>query len=453
MKDNKKIKVTMLSIIIVMLILVVVMFLILLNLNNKSNNNKASSNNEDYVGKVNSNNEAYIDKVNSNNEKYIGNYRLEKVSFENDVFEYKNDWKYDEINVKGTFTIKYDEENHKITKRNKIKANKTFDIYRDVEGKSTSIEGDLILSDDKKYILVYDNGDIPYTNSKENTFGVINSKIGYNFELENNQKIIDIFPLNLVSSIKVFISDDVTNKENLKAKLNKVSGVRNIKFVSKEDALEEMKEMYKDNSDIFEGYDGENNIFPDSYILTFETDEDAEKAKKEIEDWDDIKSVALSAKNTAQAEYQSIYCADMIIKENDKFVFATNNSAMSSVKNKIDYSKDEYIDIYVARNNDKEIQGYIVEKENNKKVFLDRSKFEVTDEYNFINFVEKDSKSFIVCSNSKIKSKSDFKDAKFEVYDINGNSVNINSKDFIELLEIEQKNYRDKNSLEYILFE
>lgn len=325
---------------------------------------------------------------------------------------------------------------------------------------TNQIEGDLIFNADKSAILLYNNGFIPYTNSEKNIFGVIDSRTGYNLELENGKKIIDAYPTYFVQGIEVFLYDDITNteKDRLEEKLKKISGVNDVEYKSKEDALEIMKEKYKDNPEIFAGYEGENNIFPASYILDFESDEDIKNAKKQIEQWNDknIKNITVSTldKNSDENMVKEIYWFDMIIKDGDKYCFATNDITKTSVygESELEYSKEKYHDIYCVRDSDSEIQGFIVEKENNKKAFLNKSRKELTSGYKFMNFIELESNCFIVCSNSIIKTQADLKNAEFIIYDVKGNLVDIEKKKFIDLLDLNQGKYNDKNSIEYILF-
>lgn len=325
---------------------------------------------------------------------------------------------------------------------------------------ANQIEGDLIFNADKSAILLYNNGFIPYTNSEENIFGIIDSRTGYNLELENGKKIIDVFPTYFVQGIEIFLYDDITNteKDRLEEKLKKISGVNDVEYKSKEDALQSMKEQYKDNPEIFAGYEGENNIFPASYILKFESNEDIKNAQKEIEKWNDknIKNITVSNldKNSDENIFKEIYWFDMIIKDGDKYCFATNDIAKTIIygESKLEYYKEKYLDIYCVRDSNSDIQGFIAEKESNKKVFLNKSRKELTSEYKFMNYIELDSDCFIVCSNSKIKTIADLNNSEFTVYDVKGNLVDIENNEFIDMLDLNQGNYNDKNSVEYILF-
>ncbi len=69
--------------------------------------------------------------------------------------------------------------------------------------------------------------------------------------------------------IQVFINNDATEQEvqQLGEQLKKINGVNTVEYMSKEDALNQMKERFEEKEYLLEGYE-ENNIFPASYIVT-----------------------------------------------------------------------------------------------------------------------------------------------------------------------------------------
>ena len=70
--------------------------------------------------------------------------------------------------------------------------------------------------------------------------------------------------------MEVFILNEVTQEQidELGNKIRALDGVNTVKFKTKEDALDSMKESMKEYKDLLEGYEGENNIFPASYVVT-----------------------------------------------------------------------------------------------------------------------------------------------------------------------------------------
>ena len=210
------------------------------------------------------------------------NLKIAEISKQNSVYQYTNKWKMEAVDLQGSFTIKYNEEKHTIDMENKIDSEE----YKDILKNNTTINGDLILNNKKNGFLTYNNEFIPYINSENNSLGIINSKIGYNIELENGKKVLDIFQSSLQSEIEIFLFDNTTEKEKkqLEEKIKKISSVKKIIFRSKEDALKVMKERAPDLVEEYdEEYDEENNIFPESYIVTLANNDNVKIVKNEIE--------------------------------------------------------------------------------------------------------------------------------------------------------------------------
>ena len=70
--------------------------------------------------------------------------------------------------------------------------------------------------------------------------------------------------------IQVFATDEATDEQiqQLGEEILKIDGVNTIEYVSKEQALAQMREKLSENEGILEGYDEETNFFPASYIVT-----------------------------------------------------------------------------------------------------------------------------------------------------------------------------------------
>ena len=70
--------------------------------------------------------------------------------------------------------------------------------------------------------------------------------------------------------MEVFILNEATQEQmdELGNKIRALDGVNTVKFKTKEEALDSMKESMKEYKDLLEGYEGENNIFPASYVVT-----------------------------------------------------------------------------------------------------------------------------------------------------------------------------------------
>lgn len=98
--------------------------------------------------------------------------------------------------------------------------------------------------------------------------------------------------LEMQQGMQVFIKKEATEKEisELGDKIKALSGVNQVEFVSKEDALKQMKEKVGDKQFLLSGYD-ENNPFPASYVVTLTDLKESDNVQKEIETFDNIKSI------------------------------------------------------------------------------------------------------------------------------------------------------------------
>lgn len=101
--------------------------------------------------------------------------------------------------------------------------------------------------------------------------------------------------------MQVFIEDGVGEEKVSKIgkELKKIECVSDIEFVFKEDALEQMKELLgEESSELLKGYEGDNNVFPASYIIHFEFEDlesfNYEKIEEEMNNIDGVKSVSSS---------------------------------------------------------------------------------------------------------------------------------------------------------------
>ncbi|MCG8539657.1 MAG: permease-like cell division protein FtsX [Clostridia bacterium] len=93
-------------------------------------------------------------------------------------------------------------------------------------------------------------------------------------------------------SIQVFLEDEISNEriEQIGDEIKIISGIKDITFESRKDALEKMKEQWGDQGYLLEGF--EKNPLPNSYVVYLENIENGEEVVKEIksiEDIDDVK--------------------------------------------------------------------------------------------------------------------------------------------------------------------
>ena len=99
--------------------------------------------------------------------------------------------------------------------------------------------------------------------------------------------------------IRVFITNEATEEEvdEIGAQILEIEGVRNAEFVSKEDALDTMKEMV--GEELIEGYE-ERNIFSVAYDVTLTDLELNDEVQESILQLDHIKKIVSSNQVIAQ---------------------------------------------------------------------------------------------------------------------------------------------------------
>ncbi len=89
----------------------------------------------------------------------------------------------------------------------------------------------------------------------------------------------------LKQGMEVFIWDEVTDeqKELFESEVKALDGVNSVKYKNKQQALDSFKErLQSDNAKVLEGYEGNNNIFPASYIITLTDLEKSEEIQAEV---------------------------------------------------------------------------------------------------------------------------------------------------------------------------
>lgn len=98
--------------------------------------------------------------------------------------------------------------------------------------------------------------------------------------------------LEMQQGMQVFIKDEASEKEisELEAKIKALNGVNKVDFVSKEDALNQMKEKVKDKQFLLSGYE-ENNPFPASYVVTLTDLKESSNVQNEINNFENVKSI------------------------------------------------------------------------------------------------------------------------------------------------------------------
>ena len=90
--------------------------------------------------------------------------------------------------------------------------------------------------------------------------------------------------------IQVFVKNEASQEQidELGNKIRARDGVSTVEFVSKDEALEQMKERFGDRQDLLEGYEGENNIFTASYVVTLTDLTKSNDVQAQIETYSDV---------------------------------------------------------------------------------------------------------------------------------------------------------------------
>lgn len=110
--------------------------------------------------------------------------------------------------------------------------------------------------------------------------------------IESNVKTVS-----MNQGLQAFVSDDVPDSKinELATKISGISNVKNIKYIDKEEALEDAKSTLKDYSYLLDGMDN-TNPFPRSFVITFNKLENTKTVKESIESVDGIYKVSYNEK-------------------------------------------------------------------------------------------------------------------------------------------------------------
>ncbi len=168
--------------------------------------------------------------------------------------------------------------------------------------------------------------------------------------------------------MEVFIYDEVTEaqKDEFETEVKKLDGVNTVTEKSKEQAYEDFKarmaSVSEDSAAILEGYSGENNILPASFVITFTDLEKAAEVEKEVErlgariateaNTEEQAAVVAEATSQAEAKDDEKSEADSTSetedkKETEEKTETTEKSAKESIIKRI-VSKDYVVSTMVS---------------------------------------------------------------------------------------------------------
>ena len=102
---------------------------------------------------------------------------------------------------------------------------------------------------------------------------------------------------NIASTMEIYMQDNVTEeqREKIKDKIIELCDNVEIEYVSKEKALERMKSKIGEKSNLLDGYNNENNIFPTSFEI--KTNTNIQKVVNGIQEMPGIKKIVTHQQN------------------------------------------------------------------------------------------------------------------------------------------------------------
>ena len=111
------------------------------------------------------------------------------------------------------------------------------------------------------------------------------------------------------TTIEIFMNEDISEDgiEKIRNQIENQSEDVQITYVSPEENLEKMKERFKENQELLEGYNTENNIFPPSFIIKTKTIQDMEKIEESLENIDGIKKISSTSSNLYESFVMNIF--------------------------------------------------------------------------------------------------------------------------------------------------
>ncbi len=185
----------------------------------------------------------------------------------------------------------------------------------------------LINMNDIKYMLLYNKYEDDY-------------ELGLDY-CENYERFIEVIDTIEKSGIRVFVMNEATDKEIAKfgEELKQIKGVRSVKFVSKEEAYNQMKKGLGEREGVMEGLD--SSIFPASYMVELTNISKFDDVEKEIKKLDNFKKITsnyewleigMEAKNTTEFCYAIIVTLICIFIVSDIVAIILINKEKEKVK-------------------------------------------------------------------------------------------------------------------------
>ena len=89
----------------------------------------------------------------------------------------------------------------------------------------------------------------------------------------------------LKQGMQIFLWDEVTDeqKEKFENEIKTLEGVNKVTYKTKQEALDEFKSGMKNGQELMTGFEGENNVFPASFVVTLTNLELSDEIQEEIQ--------------------------------------------------------------------------------------------------------------------------------------------------------------------------
>lgn len=93
--------------------------------------------------------------------------------------------------------------------------------------------------------------------------------------------------------VKIFLKDDITmmQQRDIETKLRSTSGVKDVEFETKDQAIKKLREQFKDNAAILSGYDEKNNPLQNSFMVKLESPDAASGIESVVDGMDGLDEV------------------------------------------------------------------------------------------------------------------------------------------------------------------
>lgn len=142
-------------------------------------------------------------------------------------------------------------------------------------------------------------------NSKKNIFITILTILIFLIVLISIPVFINYY--NISRGMEIFLNDDISDEqlENIKnIIMEQTKENAEIKYKSKAEAFEEFKNRLKtDNTNALDGYEGEKDIFPASFIVKVKYPNDVEIIDKKLKDIEGIKKITYISERNLYIPY------------------------------------------------------------------------------------------------------------------------------------------------------